>query len=137
MSRNDLREKLAALAHEEWAHWAEHELDTLEEEQDNTWVKWEEPDQIETLPSTKRWRRQIETPYAELSSAKKNKHRKTADKILKVINDAEVTRLRGVAQNLEGALRNMTPPTLIDPKTGDPLTPEATAALTGAKIEGR
>ena len=59
-----LREKLAELEHNQWAHWTRHMLDNLS------------PENIE------RWRRQIETSYAELSEKEKDSDRGWADRVL-------------------------------------------------------
>ena len=63
----DLREQLAELEHQQWAHWTQHMLDNLT------------PENIE------RWRRQIDTPYAELSEGEKASDRQWADKVLAII----------------------------------------------------
>ena len=59
-----LREDLAALEHEQWAHWTRYLLDNLT------------PENIE------RWRRQIDIPYAELSEVEKDVDREWADRVL-------------------------------------------------------
>jgi hypothetical protein len=63
----DFREKLAELEHQQWAHWTQYMLDNLT------------PENIE------RWRKQIETPYAELSESEKLSDRQWADKVIKLI----------------------------------------------------
>lgn len=60
----DLREQLAALEHEQWAHWTRYMLDNL------------------TPENMARWRQQVETPYGELSEAEKESDRRWADKVL-------------------------------------------------------
>ena len=62
-----LRERLAALEHEQWAHWTRHLLDHLT------------PEDVE------RWRRQIETPYDQLSETEKRSDREWADRVLKLV----------------------------------------------------
>ena len=64
-----LREKLAALEHDQWAHWTEYMLNNLT------------PDNIE------RWKRQINTPYAHLTGKEKDSDREWADKVLQIIHD--------------------------------------------------
>ena len=59
---NIMRERAAALEHEQWSHWTAYMLDNLT------------PENIE------RWRRQIKTPYSELSEKEKDSDRKWADK---------------------------------------------------------
>lgn len=64
---NSLREKLAAHEHEQWAHWTKYMLDNL------------------TPSNIERWKRQIETPYENLSEKEKNSDREWADKTLLLI----------------------------------------------------
>jgi hypothetical protein len=66
-----LREALAALEHDQWAHWTRYMLDTLR----NTGVPM-------TSEIVARWERQIATPYAELTEVEKNSDREWADKVL-------------------------------------------------------
>ncbi len=62
-----LRERLAALEHEEWAHWTRYMLDHL------------------TPENTELWRRQIDTPYEELSESEKDSDREWADQVLRIV----------------------------------------------------
>jgi hypothetical protein len=62
-----LRERLAALEHEQWANWTRYLLDHLT------------PEDVE------RWRRQIDTPYEQLSEAEKQSDREWADRVLELI----------------------------------------------------
>jgi len=62
-------EKLAALEHEQWAHWTKHMLDNLT------------PENIE------RWRKQIDTPYEELSEEEKESDRKWARKVMSRVKE--------------------------------------------------
>lgn len=64
----DLREQLAALEHEQWAHWTRYMLDNL------------------TSENIARWRQQIETPYTELSEKEKESDRRWADKVLSLLD---------------------------------------------------
>jgi len=64
----NLRERLADLEHQQWAHWTNYMLDNLT------------PENIE------RWRRQVNTPYSELSEHEKSSDRVWADKVLELIN---------------------------------------------------
>jgi hypothetical protein len=59
-----LRERLAALEHEQWAHWTRYMLDNL------------------TPENVERWRSQIETPYERLSESEKQSDREWADRVL-------------------------------------------------------
>ena len=70
-----LREALAALEHDQWAHWTRYMLDTLR----NTGIPM-------TSEIVARWERQIATPYAELTEAEKDSDREWADKVLAVLD---------------------------------------------------
>ena len=63
----NLRERLAALEHEQWAHWTRHLLDHL------------------TPENVERWRRQIDTPYDQLSEPEKDSDREWADRVLELV----------------------------------------------------
>ena len=63
----DLREKLAALEHGQWAHWTRYMLDNL------------------TSEDIARWRRQPETSYTELSDKEKESDRQWANKVLSLL----------------------------------------------------
>jgi hypothetical protein len=67
MVTTPIRERLAALEHEQWAHWTGYLLDHL------------------TPESVERWRRQIATPYEELSEPEKQSDREWADRVLELI----------------------------------------------------
>jgi hypothetical protein len=64
----DIKEQLAELEHQQWAHWTKYMLDNLT------------PENIE------RWRRQIDTPYSDLSEAEKESDRRWVDKVLKIVD---------------------------------------------------
>ena len=68
LSEDKLMEKLADLEHDQWSHWTRHMLDNLTDE------------------NIARWRRQIDTPYSELSEKEKDSDREWAKKIIGVIN---------------------------------------------------
>lgn len=59
-----LVEKLADLEHAQWAHWTKYMLDNL------------------TPENIKRWRKQIETSYADLSEKEKDSDREWAKKVI-------------------------------------------------------
>ncbi|KKN74819.1 hypothetical protein LCGC14_0387120 [marine sediment metagenome] len=75
---DDLRERLADVQHEIWAHWMQYLCSTCYVYDDETCE----------LPVNKvrRWRRQMETPYAELCEAEKESDREQADKVLAVLD---------------------------------------------------
>lgn len=62
-----LRERLAALEHEQWAHWTKYMLEHMNDQ------------------NTLRWLKQIETPYEALTEGEKEADRKWADKILALL----------------------------------------------------
>ena len=64
---NEKVEAVAAVEHEQWAHWAEYMLDHL------------------TPENKARWRRQIETEYADLSEAEKESDRVWARKAIEAM----------------------------------------------------
>lgn len=71
-----MREKLAALEHEQWARWMRHLFAQSTFNADGT----------ATIPalSVERWQRQIETAYDALSEAEKNSDRDEADHVLRL-----------------------------------------------------
>jgi len=73
----DLREQLAALAHEQWAGWMRYMLSRCQSNDDGS----------VTIPYAyyRALFRQMTTPYAELSEQEKNADREEADKMLQII----------------------------------------------------
>ena len=71
---NSKREILAELAHAQWSGWMEYLFSKGVLNEDGTW----------TMPAwaVERWKRQTETPYADLSFDEKESDRKEADKFL-------------------------------------------------------
>jgi len=72
---NELLEKLAALEHEQWAHWTEYMLANMTEE------------------NVERWKRQIKTAYVDLSEKEKESDREWARRVLEII-DVEKGKIR-------------------------------------------
>ena len=66
--KKKILEELAELEHEQWAHWTEYMLENLTDE------------------DIKRWERQIETSYSELTEKEKDGDREWAEKVLKIVN---------------------------------------------------
>ena len=77
-AEDDRLEALADLEHQQWAHWTTYMLDALYALTAGSGVD------LEALPCVKRWRRQIDTPYAELSEKEKESDREWARKVLEV-----------------------------------------------------
>lgn len=76
--RADLREALAALAHEQWSGWMRWMFDKGAFNPDGTW----------TMPAelVKRWQRQMSTGYADLPDMEKASDRTEADKVLALLD---------------------------------------------------
>ncbi len=60
-------EKVAAVEHDQWAHWTAYMFANLERE------------------NVARWRQQIDTPYAELTEAEKDSDREWANKAVDAV----------------------------------------------------
>lgn len=73
----DLREQLAALAHDQWAGWMQWLFQFGEQHADGSF----------TINADKvaRWQRQMRTPYAALSETEQASDRIEADKVLEII----------------------------------------------------
>ena len=77
-SRNTpLRERLAALEHEQWVTWTRHFLYNL------------------TPENMEKWRRQIDTPYEQLRESEKNADRKWADRVLELVRSSAAFEISG------------------------------------------
>jgi hypothetical protein len=78
--RSDIREQLAALEHDQWAHWTQHMLQVLFPQLfDGSQAPYPHP-------SVKRWLSQIRTPYEALSEEEKASDRHWADKVLEILD---------------------------------------------------
>jgi len=77
LSSDEVRERLAALYHEQWSAWGVHQFSIGVFNGDGTW----------TMPAgaVRRWLRQTNTPYAELSDEEKDNDREEADKIIALL----------------------------------------------------
>lgn len=77
MENPDLREALAALAHEQWSGWWLYAFSKGAVNDDGTL----------TLPAwaVTRWTRQMKTPYHELPEDEKESDRTEADRVLRAI----------------------------------------------------
>ena len=86
-----MREKLAELAHEQWAGWMEYLFSNGTFNDDGTW----------TMPAwaVDRWAKQMKTFYGNLSESEKNSDRTEADKFLMVINKGDKMFIAHVKQS--------------------------------------
>jgi hypothetical protein len=74
-----LREKLAENQHEIWVHWMEYLFSVSNQNEDGSY----------TIPVDKvsRWKRQMMTPFSELTEQEKESDREQADKILAILQN--------------------------------------------------
>lgn len=78
--RDDLREDLAAVAHEMWSGWMEYMLRVVVDHNEG---------RVSTRVKIERWRRQMETLYADLPSNEQESDREQADKMLAALTGTE------------------------------------------------
>lgn len=80
MPVNEIRESLADIQHEIWAHWMNYQFSKCIENEDGSL----------TIPANLvvRWRGQADTFYDQLTELEKDSDREQADKILDVLSDA-------------------------------------------------
>ncbi len=83
----DVREELADLEHEQWAHWTRYMLDEIRGTlgHNTTWRNSAMAELFEGVACVQRWRRQIETPYSSLADKEKDSDREWADRVLDII----------------------------------------------------
>jgi len=84
----EIIEKIADLEHQQWAHWTKYMLDNLTDE------------------NIARWKKQIETPYSDLTEKEKESDRIWARKAYLSCHD-EIFRagfIRGTKENFVGEL---------------------------------
>jgi len=83
----DLRETLAEVQHEIWAHWMRYQLSVCMRGGNITLDGDVVAGPVVVIPRDKveRWERQLATPYEELSEKEKYSDREQADKILEVL----------------------------------------------------
>ena len=103
---SDTRERLAALEHDQWAHWTKHMLEVLRPaidaglsipRTDERLLSEGDPRGRSMRPEWRaiedalsRWERQIETPYTDLTEREKDSDRAWADKVLAELDREEV-----------------------------------------------
>ncbi len=81
---NEMREKLAKLAHEQWSGWMKYMFDKCAKIRNGKMVipKW----------AVERWSYQMVIPYNMLSEKEKESDREEADKFLAVLGKVEGNR---------------------------------------------
>jgi hypothetical protein len=85
-TREGLRETLAAYAHEAWRGWMQHMASKAEVVCTRVTQTHEHWTQIEVpVDLVERWRRQMETPYADLPETEKESDRAEADKMIAIL----------------------------------------------------
>ena len=87
--KDDLIERLADLEHRQWTHWTQYMLTVLEPltKAAETYLAdhcTTDPEDAATA-ALERWRRQIETPYADLTEKEQNSDRDWARKVLDLL----------------------------------------------------
>ena len=84
MSENDLREALAAYAHEAWSGWMKHMASkgSVVSRRREYWVQVSVP-----LSLVHRWERQMYTAYADLPESEKESDRAEADKMIAIVHE--------------------------------------------------
>jgi hypothetical protein len=85
---DDKREELAALEHQQWAHWTRYMLKTLEPLLSPN-LRWHPDFRGNAEAALERWLRQINTPYADLTEEEKDADREWADKVLNLFAEVE------------------------------------------------
>ena len=78
-SSSEIREQLADVQHDIWAHWMRYLFYKC--------VKNDDGSATIPAPLVERWQRQMNTPYAELSEREKDSDREQADKVLAVLHE--------------------------------------------------
>jgi len=86
-SVDEMREKLAALCHDQWSGWMEYLFSKCHKAPSSI-------GSMAVIPgwAVLRWRRQMVTPYAKLSEEEKNSDRKEADRFLALLMHGEEQR---------------------------------------------
>lgn len=80
----EFREKLAALQHSIWSHWMQW---LFKVSKGSINIEGESGEVIIPEELVQRWKRQMNTPYSELSGKEKDSDREQADKIFKLFSE--------------------------------------------------
>ena len=92
-----MREKIAALEHEQWSQWTRHMLEVLEPLIDYGRKAaivtgehgWIDRRAIKAIVACSRWKRQIKTSYDDLSEKEKDSDREWADRVITALGGEE------------------------------------------------
>lgn len=110
---DEVREALAALAHEQWSAWMRYQF------------RRQLVGGVMTRDDSTRWRRQMTTPYAELPESEKESDRKEADRVLALVVarlqslEAENARLETVRRDALAFIEAVEVSNTIDEMDGD------------------
>lgn len=77
-----LREDLSDLEHDRWSRWMKHQFSKGTFNDDGTWTM--------AKSDVERWKRQMGTPYDELSKSEKDSDRRETDNTLEVLKEHDV-----------------------------------------------
>ena len=83
MNDNKLREALAEVSHEIWAHWMRYLFSVCDMD--------DQQNMVIPLYNAMRWDKQIVADYADLTEREKDSDREQADKILVVLKRMDET----------------------------------------------
>ncbi len=97
--QDDLHEKLAALAHEQWSGWMRYLFEQCEETVEGDGIHM-------PRACVERWARQVNTPYTDLSEEEKESDRKEADRVLEILIAPAPVRFTIETPDLEGFKRS-------------------------------
>lgn len=81
-----MKEELADLCHRQWAGWMEHLFSKCDSTMPNILSALDNDSLIIPAEFVKRWKRQMEMPYSELSEDEQNSDRSEADRFIEIIN---------------------------------------------------
>lgn len=96
MDLNDLRERLAAEAHNVWNGWMKYMFSKCQP----YWNEQGDQDMIIPNELACRWIRQMQTPYDDLSGSEKTSDREIADKYMDIVKEWADEQLSLVGQKL-------------------------------------
>jgi hypothetical protein len=109
--RTTLKEAISDVMHQAWAHWTDDMLSALRKAVDDDYISGacDGGHGFEDLALVTLWRRQIETPYAELSETEKSFRREWAGKAVKIFNEVQVERWARLREHVDEWLNEVAP----------------------------